>query len=345
MNDFGARALILLCGALFFAGCGTVPRVSLPVLHGENDTLAATFHARAVESEKRGEWQRALAYWKVVLALNPDDRATAAKITGIEATSQQRAENHFRLGLAYYKKDLLEAARREFLTALRYDPEQKAALNYLKNIATIQASTIYRVQEGDTFEKIAKKFYRDPAKDFLVAYFNNLDTSRPLSPGTVLQLPLLDEDLSSPLVDIEKELELARQLFLNKDYPKVLPITAKVLQYDRSNAEAVQLNNAANFQWAQSLQSRKKYVESLKLYKKLDPAYKGVMAAMAEVTHILKNQAEQNYRIGVEFFLKEELDKAIEYWQKTHELYPAHPKAKNDIANARRLLEKLKEVE
>ena len=58
-----------------------------------------------------------------------------------------------------------------------------------------------------------------------------------------------------------------------------------------------------------------------------------------------KSQAETLYRDGVKQFINEDLEKAITTWKKVLELNPEHPKARQDMENAERLLEKLKALD
>ena len=81
------------------------------------------------------------------------------------------------------------------------------------------------------------------------------------------------------------------------------------------------------------------------MYKAVDPAYPGVQEAIVNVTETLRQKAQTYYLMGVSYFVNEELELAIEYWEKALKLNPDHPKAKADIQNAQRLLEKLDEVE
>ncbi len=54
--------------------------------------------------------------------------------------------------------------------------------------------------------------------------------------------------------------------------------------------------------------------------------------------------AEVHYINGIKYFTEEKLDKAIQEWEETLKLNPQHPKAKGDMENAVRLLQKLKEI-
>jgi tetratricopeptide (TPR) repeat protein len=228
---------------------------------------------------------------------------------------------------------------------LRYNPDHPEALNYLKNKMSPATSRLYRVQKGDSLLSIAADVYRDPNKSYLIAVYNELDVDQPLAAGTNLKLPGLEPDLALPLVDISRELTNARRLFLNQAHEKVLQSTALVLSIDPSNIEAADLKNAALYQIAAGLQQQHRYLEALATLKKLDPRYKGVQKDIAAVKAQIKKEAEENYRLGVNFFVNEEIGKAIETWEKTLILDPQHPKARQDIEKARRLLKKLKEVD
>jgi predicted TPR repeat methyltransferase len=59
----------------------------------------------------------------------------------------------------------------------------------------------------------------------------------------------------------------------------------------------------------------------------------------------LAARAESHYRSGVKHFLNEELEKAVAEWEKTLALNPEHRKARQDMENAQRLLDKLRGLE
>jgi tetratricopeptide (TPR) repeat protein len=54
--------------------------------------------------------------------------------------------------------------------------------------------------------------------------------------------------------------------------------------------------------------------------------------------------AEAHYLKGVNFFVEEKIEKAIQEWETTLSLEPRHPKAKKDIETARNLLQKLEKI-
>ena len=300
---------------------------------------------RAREYEKDGEIYEALLCWQILGILNPADRDYTDRYHRLRLKSQQLANRHFESGVLLFKKRAYQSARQEFIRALRYNPDHAEALEYLKNKMTFEIIQHYQIQPEDSLAGIAKTFYQDPNKYYLIAVYNNLDLKQKLSAGNYLKLPVLEPGLTKPTVDITGELARARKLFLNQDYQEALRRTNRILKLDPSNGGAEELKNAALYQIAERFRKQDNYVESLKTLKKLDPQTKGVRKDIAEVKKLLEKQAEENYRLGVNYFVNERFNQAIESWQLTLIQNPQHPKARQDIEKARRLLNKLEEMD
>jgi tetratricopeptide (TPR) repeat protein len=74
---------------------------------------------------------------------------------------------------------------------------------------------------------------------------------------------------------------------------------------------------------------------------RVDPKYRDVREWIVSVNRQL---AEVHYINGIKYYTQEKLDQAIQEWRETLNLNPQHPKAKGDIENAQRLLQKLKDI-
>ena len=149
------------------------------------------FRLRAIQFEKNEELPKALFCWKVVRSFAPKDMEALERIKALEAQIRTEAEKHFLIGLDYFHKNLISTARKEFLIALTYNPEHIQALDYLKHNLSDPDSIIYETQGGDTLRKISQEIYKDPEKDFLIAYFNDFDSQDKLKPGVSLKLPII----------------------------------------------------------------------------------------------------------------------------------------------------------
>jgi len=389
--------------------------------------LSSSYRQKSFEYEKKNELQMALYYMQIADSLNPGDKMIAKRIAALKSTIANNARRHFKKGVVYFKKNKLKYASQQFLITLRYNPDHKGALDYLKNRLASKEYIIYKTKKGDTLKSISREFYNDSQKDFLIVYFNNLKTNKKPAPGTTLKLPMIKSYFTHLAVLIRNDLVKARNLLEEKRYEEVLHIAGEVLKYDLMNKEAADLKNAAYYHMGMQLSQEEKYPEAINTFKKVDPKYKDVKKAIREVINkdlmkansllieeqyeevlsiaekaldyddsnivakdlinttycqkgrglitrknyvealkvfnkadplhkcigkaisdvkvVMKKEAEAHYLQGVKYFLNQELSSAIIEWEKTLVLNPDHKKAKENMINARRLLEKYKKVE
>jgi peptidoglycan/xylan/chitin deacetylase (PgdA/CDA1 family) len=294
--------------------------------------------------EQGGDLKKALLELKITAGLNPGEPEISERIGQIEGRIEAEALQHFQQGVADYDNGALENARQHFLIALRYNPDLEGAIDYLKNRMYEYDDMTYTVEEGDSLGDISQKIYKDPGMDFLIAYFNDLDKQAAPAAGTVLKLPVVEEELAEPFPDLEQELEKARELWTAEKYAEVIPIAAMILACDPGNKRAYELENASYVELGKKLLSQNKYLESYDMYREVDPGYEEGQTAIAEVKKYMAAQADEYFKQGVKYFVDEELINAIDAWEKTLALNPDHERAKQDIENARLLLEKLEQV-
>jgi tetratricopeptide (TPR) repeat protein len=124
-------------------------------------------------------------------------------------------------------------------------------------------------------------------------------------------------------------------------YRESAGLAEKALQYDPANKEGLELMNASYYQLGRQLGQEKKYHEAVEALRRVDSGYKDVGIQLAQNR---KQLAEAHYIKGVQFFIGEEIEKAIQEWEATLTLEPKHPKARKDIGNARNLLHNLEKV-
>ncbi len=347
---------LLLIVLFFFTGCAGVrgflgdiadkiaEKNSEKAPEGTKVLPASYYLGKALEYEKNDELQTALFYLQIAGTLNPNSTKIPEKIASLKSTIDHKARQHFTTGVEFCKKRRFKDAQKQFLTALRYAPNHQEALDYLKNRLHPKEYLNYKVKEKDTLKDISKKFYKDPSKDFLIAYFNNLKTGEEPVSGTFLEIPVLGSEFTRPTIDIRIELKKAEIFLKEKRYPEVLDVSEKILDYDKSNKAAQDLINTAFCQQAKYLTIRKNYTEALNVLNRADPQYDCVKKTISYVNKAMKKQSEVHYLEGVKHFLNEELQSAIKEWEKALALNPEHKKAKKNINNARSLLEKLEKV-
>ena len=346
--------ITLIILVMLILGCAATPRKPTP----EKDPFSVfpeRYRQQAMGHEKNGELPRALQSWEIVNAFQPTDEEVAKKIATLRTQIHTLADQHFKKGLSYYQSRSISAAHKEFLLTLYYNPDHPDALSYVKNKLVGEDYTLYEVKAGDTLEEIAKRVYNDQQKDFLIAYFNDLGKDPKLAPKAILRLPLLEapqtkpptgprempvetEDLSA---ETKEMMGKAVAYFRVNRFKETLSVTEEILLYDPANKEAHDLMNASYYQIGKMLSQEKKYQEALEQFSHLDPGYRDVTALKASVE---KQLAEVHYINGIKYFTEEKLDQAVQEWEKTLRLNPRHPKAKGDMKNVLRLLQKLKEI-
>jgi tetratricopeptide (TPR) repeat protein len=335
-----------------------------------------TFRAKALSEERQGDPRAALAYWRVVRAFLPEDAEAAGRVTALEREIRLQAGEHLRKGKEQYWEGKYAEARKEFLVALAYDPFLEEAADYLKRGLARQDVRTYVTKEGDTPASVAREFYKDPGKDYLVAYFNGLDARAPLRPGTQLTLPLLDipvaggprvpPSANSPVLSLapppapstsrgpspksppgrsassDDSLEKARAALRAGEYQKAAALAEQALEKLPASREAKELRNAAYYQLGTDYLWKQEYSEALQMFRKVDASYKDQKETVARVEVRLREEAESHYAAGVKRFLAEDLESAVKEWEATLKLDPTHPKARKDLERARRMLEQVK---
>ena len=203
----------LVLAAALLAGCaGSIPvRVERPagnVLAPAPAPIEETpdvfrgipgkYRELADSAEKAGDLRRALLYRKVVDGFAPDDADDREHVERLERKIRGQVDRRYRAALALEESGETAKALREFLAVLVLDPDHEAAFRRVKNGKTGKnggaetESRSWTVRVGDTLRKIAGEAYRDPEKEFLIAWFNRLPTGSPLSIGTELRLPDVD---------------------------------------------------------------------------------------------------------------------------------------------------------
>ena len=129
--------------------------------------------------------------------------------------------------------------------------------------------------------------------------------------------------------------------FKSNKFRETASIAEEVLLYDPSNKQARDLIKASYYQIGKAFHQTKKYQEALDQFAHVDPGYRDVQ----ELSAFTKRQLGEVYYIrGIKYFTEEKLDKAIQEWEETLKLNPQHPRAKGDMENAIKLMQKLKKI-
>ncbi len=324
MKKTGESIFILCLAASLFSGCSSFRNFLDTSLIRTDVFLSERHQLKAREYEESGELQSALLHWKIARKLDPGNSEIERKITALKSAMEKESEQHFATGIAHFRNQAPDSARREFLAALRCNPNHKEAFDYLKNPPPPPPPEV----KSDVSPK--KKKDKD-AKD--------KDASEK---GASKEEKTDEVKPDKEAENIEKSLAQAKQLLAAGQYEKVLPIADKVLDHDYLNTEAEDLRNASYYAMGKKLEQKEDYLAAMKTFAKADPYYKDVREIIAGLKERLKKKAEVHYRQGVRHFINEELPLAIAEWEEALRLAPDHKRASQDLESARKMLEKMK---
>lgn len=357
-NTPGVMFLTIFSLIFFVAGCATVTTsYTIPKEEDKFNTLVSRHTEKAAEYEKKGDLRKALQNWEIVHEFRPDDGKVLSQIIYLKSQIQKTASDHYNKGAAYFQNNSMKAALREFLLALSLNPDHKEALDYVKNRMRGDELIVYEVKKGDTAKGIAQKVFNDSSKDFLIAYFNDLNKEARLTPGMTIVLPSMkaiqvapetapSDEEPAEYLNVKQEIRKARDYFGAKKYQQAASTAEKILEYDSVNKEAMDLKNASYYEMGSMFRIEKKYAQALAMFNNVDPDYKDARHITDFLKNIDKNKsrAAEHYVSGVNHYMNQDLEKAIKEWEITLILDPNHPNAQKDIENARSFLEKLNKI-
>ncbi|MCP4745972.1 MAG: LysM peptidoglycan-binding domain-containing protein [Desulfobacteraceae bacterium] len=288
------------------------------------------YQKKAQDLEKKGELNDALLAWRIAEQMDPDSKTIKNNIKKLKNTIAKTAKIHFRKAIGAYKKGNDALAQQQFLITLRLDPKNSSAKRYLKNQQQDKEKTFYRVKKGDSFSKIAHKFYKDQTKAHIIAYFNDIDPDKPLMIGKLLIIPMLESEHIIPRMDIETRLDSAQTGLEQKQYDTVVGQTGRIQAQIRNHQKAEKLANQALYESGLKLIQSGQPFAALKKLNQVSPKYKGLDSAIKKAKNLLKNKDLYNeLQTAKRHFDQKNYPNAILITDKILIKYPGNPTAQS----------------
>jgi tetratricopeptide (TPR) repeat protein len=305
------------------------------------------------------QWQRHAYRWALINAraaaqLAPNNPTVSSQLDEWERESRRLADDHAAKAAAYIKKGRRDRALDQWLQALRYRTHHQPTLDALRSYWPTADTIAYVIEPGDTAAGIARRAYNDASLEYLVAYFERQVQPAGLQPGQTLLLPRIPglPKAKPPEPEVTTKMEApmvvgptADHLLQQEQYPQAIEAALVRLKDDPDDPQATAVINEAYYQWALQLWAEEDLLKAQALFEQVDPAYRDVQAQIDQLQGRMQRQADIHYRQGVKFFVAENLQRAIDEWELVLRLNPQHPKARQDITNASKLLEKLEAIE
>ena len=175
----------------------------------------------------------------------------------------------------------------------------------------------------------------DEAGQFLAMVPDGVD-------GKAAALEALQEALAQRQQALD--MENAQRLFDENHFQDSLDLATAVLARMPDNADARFLADEARYRLALDLFNRQQLIQARTLLEGADDDHAPSIALKEAVTVRLKTVAQRHYRNGVKHFINEDLKAAVSEWERALECNPDLEKARENIDNANRILQKIERM-
>jgi tetratricopeptide (TPR) repeat protein len=140
------------------------------------------------------------------------------------------------------------------------------------------------------------------------------------------------------------DLATARNDFDQGRYRQCLERIEALLMVSPDNRQAADLETEARYRLALDHFDRQRYMDARGLLENANEEHEASAALRSSIDSRLAECAQIHYRNGVKHFINENLQSAITEWEKALDCNPQHAKARQNIENARRLLQKIESM-
>jgi tetratricopeptide (TPR) repeat protein len=173
---------------ILLIGCASGPK--------SPETLSKEYTAKAQQYEEQGDLVEALKQYKLVLTVDPENQLAQQKTAALEPQLKKLAEEHYKTGIKFYNKGQYGPARKEFLTALRYNPEHANAKAKLtatsKDLGQVKRYIVHTVQADESISTLAERYYGDFRKFHFIAEYNELEDATQVRVGQDIKIPVIE---------------------------------------------------------------------------------------------------------------------------------------------------------
>ncbi|MEN6321454.1 MAG: tetratricopeptide repeat protein [Syntrophaceae bacterium] len=243
---------------------------------------------------------------KIALTIDPSNTTAKDQLKKLYTIRDIEVDKHYKAGLALKENDPPEATR-EFLAALRINPDFQKAIDELKNQHLAFAESKLRSRTHARGEETRKK----------------------------------GEETDS-VTEESSHIGLAISFYENGEYQAAINELLKARAKNPRNAEIIKYLNLSYYNLGVYHYNKKDYMKALKMFAKVKKGFGNTESYIKKTRVMLKNMADEFYRAGLKFYREQKLNEAIMKWNTVLEIEPDHQKAKEYTLKSKKLLEALK---
>jgi tetratricopeptide (TPR) repeat protein len=264
--------------------------------------------------------------------------------------------------LKYYRQGQYPPARKEFLTALRYNPEHAEAKEKLtaarKEIEHVTRYITHTLQADETIATLAARYYGDYRKFHLIAEYNELEDATKVKIGQEIKIPVIEgtpiiadpgtiqTDSAYPSEALPGEIITVKRFIMHTVKPnESLSKLAKMYYDDLRKFDVIakfnSLEDGASLRVGQELKIPE--VEGLPFLVEGEtvetktaaiPKPAVVRKKMPQKEQVIEDQSVNYRELGIELYKNKEYADAITEFNKVLNLNPSDKVATNYIALA-----------
>lgn len=303
-------ALMLFMGTALLAGCMMTPsaRIAAP----DESSFVAKRQDRALFLMRDGSLAEAALQWEILALLEPDKQEYRRRLDETRALINKATAEHLRAAEKAMSQGQTEQASLAYLKALAVNPLNQAAAQRLRALE----------QEKPRTGQLAQ------------------------TPRIAMSINPTSRAKPAPTTETNerRDMDLGVMLYRQGDYRGSIRVLGKYLQSYPADGLAKQYLAEAHAQQARQLIQQGRKEEALASFEKaqrLDEP--GTLKLGNPIRALKKTFAEEYYQQGLRVY-QADINKAIQYWQRSLQYDPDHVQAGLRLEQAQRIQQKLKAI-
>ena len=289
-GKFSACQLILLVFLSTLTACIPAQKTEKTALEPIVPLPAAT-QAKVLEAEKSGDLLKSLDGWKKANSFIID------RINVITAQLAAQAEESSTEGAELYKNREIKPAFEKFVEALKMDPNNGTARDYLITKYRPARYLPHTIRKDENYASMAEEVYGSESLEVIARYFSMTDSKKSLVEGNIISLPTLDSFYSPSLNDYRRNLLAARKQFKYGQYEKAVELAAALMKDNPTDEEPSYIFNMSLLKISSQQVTDHKFDQAISTLEQVDPNFKNLKDDIAEIRQLKEEYLQENAQL------------------------------------------------
>ena len=375
----------------FFSGCVGAPDSPFSFFDTPEKKVVKEYLKKGQAYEEKGDLVNAFKQYNLATTVNPSEQKAVESRERVKEALNRTAKIHYQKGLKLDKQGKYVLARRQFLIALRLQPDYPEATKILTSRKRFKITRyiVHKIHSGQTLSGVAKIYYGNPENFPLIAKYNNITDVTQIRVGQKIKIPELEgvkflEDqeiieaeekivfepgiwdwettlLKTGLkgqggkskVQKTKEAEMDQvasyrdngsKMFMEKKYREAVTEFKKVLNIYPDDEVALDYSYRSHFSMGDALFQKKDYLAARSQFEKSLRYNYDCDECQDYIKKCENLYMEAHYRMGMQYYGKEQLVEAMREWELVQLMDPNYKKVDRLINKAKKTLKKLEEI-